>query len=124
MLYNDIIDYNQSGIQYNGTVVLIIEGISNPVILNDIKVNFGGKEDYSVATAIGVVSIDLAPSGVITIQALQKEGAALIQASEITIHSGTLITIEISEKEGAGIIQTTETSINSSTLVSVQNQSE
>jgi hypothetical protein len=94
MLYNDIIDYNQSGIQYNGTIVLIIEGISNPVILNDIKVNFGGKEDYSVASSIGVISVDLAPTGVITIQALEKEGAALIQASEITIHSGTLISIQ------------------------------
>ena len=94
MLYNDLIDYNQSGIQYNGTVVLIIEGILNPIILNDIKVNFGGKQDYSVASSIGVISVDLAPTGVITIQALEKEGAALIQASEITIHSGTLISIQ------------------------------
>ena len=124
MLYNDLIDYSQSGIQYNGTIVLIIEGMSNPVILNDIKINFGGSQDYSGATAIGVVSIDVAPSGVITIQALQKEGAALIQASEITIHSGTLITIEIPGQEGAGIIQTSETNINSGTLVSVDNQSE
>jgi hypothetical protein len=124
MFYNDLIDYNQSGIQYNGTIVLIIEGISNPVILNDIKVNFGGKEDYSVASSIGVISIDLAPTGVITIQALAKEGAALVQASEITIHSGSLITIEIPEREGAGIIQASETNINSGTLVSVQNQSE
>jgi hypothetical protein len=106
MLYNDLIDYNQSGIQYNGTIVLIIEGVSNPVILNDIKVNFGGKEDYSVASSIGVISIDLAPTGVITIQALGKEGAALIQASEITIHSGTIITIETLGNESAGIIQT------------------
>jgi hypothetical protein len=124
MFYNDLIDYNQSGIQYNGTIVLIIEGISNPVILNDIKVNFGGKEDYSVASSIGVISIDLAPTGVITIQALAKEGAALVQASEITIHSGSLITIEIPEREGAGIIQASETNINSSTLISVQGQSE
>ena len=94
MLYNDIIDYNQSGIQYDGTVILIIEGISNPVILNNIKVNFGGKEDYSVATAIGVISIDLDPTGIITIETLGREGAALIQASEITIHSGTLVSVQ------------------------------
>ena len=94
MLYNDLIDYSQSGIQYDGTIILIIEGISNPVTLNDIKVNFGGKKDYSLATAIGVLSIDLAPTGVITIQALEKEGAALIQASEITIHSGTLVSVQ------------------------------
>ena len=94
MFYNDIIDYNQSGIQYNGTIVLIIEGISNPVILNNVKVNFGGEEDYSVATAIGVISIDLEPTGIITIETLGKEGAALIQAKEITIHSGTLVSVQ------------------------------
>ena len=94
MLYNDTIDYNQSGILYDGTIVLIIEGISNPVILNNIKVNFGGKEDYSVATAIGVISIDLEPTGIITIETLGKEGAALIQAKEITIHSGTLVSVQ------------------------------
>lgn len=94
MLYNDFIDYNQSNVEYNGTVILIIEGISNPVILNDIKINFGGKEDYSVATAIGVISIDLDPTGVITIETLGREGAALIQASEITIHSGTLVSVQ------------------------------
>ena len=42
MLYNDTINYNQSGIDYNGTIILIIDGISNPVILNNIKINFGG----------------------------------------------------------------------------------
>jgi hypothetical protein len=94
MFYNDVIDYNQSGIQYNGTIVLIIEGISNPVILNNVKVNFGGEEDYSVATAIGVISIDLEPTGIITIETLGKEGAALIQAKEITIHSGTLVSVQ------------------------------
>lgn len=98
MLYNDIINYDQSNVQYSGTVILIIEGISNPVILNDIKINFGGKEDYSVATTIGVISIDLDPTGVITIETLEREGAALIQAREITIHSGTLVSVEYQSK--------------------------
>jgi hypothetical protein len=94
MLYNDTINYNQSGIDYNGTIILIIEGILNPVILNNIKINFGANEDYSVATAIGVISIDLDPTGIITIETLGREGAALIQAKEITIHSGTLVSVE------------------------------
>lgn len=94
MLYNDVIDYNQSGILYDGTIILVIDGISNPVILNNIKLNFGGNEDYSVGTTIGVISIDLDPTGVITIETLGKEGAALIQAKEITIHSGTLVSVQ------------------------------
>jgi len=124
MLYNDLIDYSQSGIQYSGTIVLIIEGISNPVILNDIRVNFGGRQDYSVATAIGVVSIDVAPSGVITIQALQREGAALIEAKEITIHSGTFVTVETLARKGTALIQAEEMMIHSGSLVSVEHQGE
>lgn len=94
MRYNDLIAYNQPGVAYDGTVILKIEGILNPIILNNIMINFGGNQDYSVATTIGVISLDVDPTGVITIEALAKEGAALIQAKEITIHSGTLISVQ------------------------------
>jgi hypothetical protein len=94
MIYNDLIAYNQAAVQYDGTVILKIQGISNPIILNNIKVNFSGTEDYSVGTTIGVISIDVDPTGVITIEALAKEGAALVQASEITVHSGTLVSVQ------------------------------
>jgi len=36
MRYNDLISYNQAGISYTGTVVIKIQGIQNPVILNNI----------------------------------------------------------------------------------------
>ena len=94
MLYNDLITYDQTAVQYDGTVILKIEGILNPIILNNIKINFTANEDFSVGTTIGVISIDVDPTGIITIEALNKEGAALVQASEITIHSGTLVSVQ------------------------------
>lgn len=93
MRYNDLIGYNQAAVQYDGTVILKIEGLSNPIILNNIKINFSGKEDYSTGTTIGVISVDISPSGIITIETSAREGAALIQANEITIHSDTLVSI-------------------------------
>ena len=94
MRYNDLIGYNQAAVQYDGTVILKIQGLSNPIILNNIKINFSGAEDYSVGTTIGVISVDVDPTGVITIEALNRDGAALIQASGITVHSETLVSVQ------------------------------
>lgn len=93
MLYNQDITYNQSGFSYVGIVVIKIKGISNPIILNDIKVFFSNNQDYSTATTIAVLSVDIAPSGYITIEALQSEGSALIQAETITVYSNTTVGI-------------------------------
>jgi len=93
VLYNQDITYNQSGFSYVGMVVIKIKGISNPIILNDIKVYFSDIQDYSTATTIAVLSVDIAPSGYITIEALQNEGSALIQAETITVYSNTTVGI-------------------------------
>lgn len=94
MRYNDLIAYDQAGVQYNGTVILKIQGISNPIILNNIRINYSAEQDYSVGTTIGVISIDVDPTGIITIEALNKDSAALVQANEITIHTGTLVSVQ------------------------------
>lgn len=94
MLYNDVISYDQAGVSYSGTIILLIQGILNPIILNDIKINFSVNPDYSVGSTIGVISIDINPVGVITIETLADQGSALIEAKEITIHSGTLVSIQ------------------------------
>jgi hypothetical protein len=91
MIYNDLVAYDQPAVQYDGTVIVKIQGILNPIILNNIKINFSGNEDYSTGTTIGVISVDVSPVGIITIETNAREGAALIQATEITIYSDTLI---------------------------------
>jgi len=94
MLYNDLIQYNQDGISYIGDVVLKIQGISNPIILNNITINFSSSQYYSSATTIAVISIDLAPSGIITIEALPDQGAAILEATKINVLSDTSVSLE------------------------------
>jgi len=94
MLYNDLINYNQNNVSYTGTVVLNIQGISNPIILNNIIINFSADQNYSSTTTIAVMSIDIAPSGVITIEALPGQAAALLQATKINVLSNTSVSVE------------------------------
>ena len=94
MTYNEIITYNQEGFTYIGTVVLKIQGISNPIVLNNINIVYIDNIDYSTTTTIGVISVDVGPTGVITISATNEQASALIQMSGLTIHSGTLISVE------------------------------
>lgn len=93
MLYNEAVTYEEPGFDYIGIVVLKIQGILDPIILNDIKVIFAGKQDYSTATTIAVLSVDVAPTGYITIEALDDSGAALIEAQTITVYSNTVVGI-------------------------------
>ncbi len=94
MIYDDFINYNQDGVSYIGDVILKIQGISNPIILNNIKINFSGDQNYSSTTTIAVMSIDIAPSGIITIEALPSQGEAIVQATKINVLSNTSISVE------------------------------
>jgi len=104
MKYNDLITYNEPSSSYIGTIILNIKGIANPVILNNINIFFGGSQDFSVSTTIAVLTIDVNPSGIITIETLQSEAAAIMQAESITIHSGTLISIGSSNDQGNSVV--------------------
>lgn len=74
MFYNDIITYNHNNISYNGVLYLNIIGLSNPIILNNIKVIFTtGEIDFSNATTIGIVTYDISPSGIVTISGAQNQ---------------------------------------------------
>lgn len=80
MLYNENITYNQSGFNYVGTIIINVEGLSTPIIINNVNVAISTSEDYSNATTIAVISYDIYPEGVITIQATQSQADALVEA--------------------------------------------
>lgn len=94
MLYNDLVGYSQDGVSYIGDVVLKIQGISNSITLNNIRINFSADQNYSSTTTIAVISIDIAPSGVITIEALPSQAGAILQATKINVLSNTSVSVE------------------------------
>jgi len=93
MLYNDTIIYNQPGISYIGSLVIKIASISLPIVLNNINIVFAGAADYSNATTIAVLSIDIAPGGLITIETVEENLGALSSIETLTIYEGSIIGI-------------------------------
>ena len=83
MKYNDLITYNHNNITYNGTIHINVPGLSNPIILNNITVVVATEPDYSNATTMGLVTFDLAPSGIMTIEATDEQAYAISESSTI-----------------------------------------
>jgi hypothetical protein len=90
MLYNDSISYNQSGLNYYGSLIINIQGISNPIIIGNVNVIQISAEDYSNATTIAVMSIDFTSSGIMTIQVDSGQEAAVYQAVQAAQKSGEI----------------------------------
>jgi len=122
MRYNALRSYNQAGISYTGTVVIKIQGIQNPVILNNISVILA--KQYlasSTLTTIGIVSVKTALDGVVTMEVLNPTDATLTTIGVISVQVGLngLVTIETLNDTAAALIGAQSITIHSDTLVSV-----
>ena len=93
MLYNDTIEYNQPNYSYLGTLIIYAPSLSSPIILNNIAILIGGQEDYSNYTTIAVVSMEINPSGYVTIEVLDEDVSALISVESIGINNNSEISI-------------------------------
>lgn len=93
MLYNDVISYNQPNYSYLGTLIIYAPSLSSPIILNNIAILIGGQEDYSNYTTIAVVSMEINPSGYVTVEVLDEDVSALISVESIAINNNSEIAI-------------------------------
>lgn len=93
MLYNNTIAYNQPGTSYLGSLVVSVASMPLPIIIHNINIVFGGAADYSNKTTIAVISIDIAPSGLITIETVKENLAALTSIQTLTLYEGGVIGI-------------------------------
>jgi len=98
MLYNDTITYSQPNYSYLGTLIIYAPSLSSPIVLNDINIHIGGgQEDYSNYTTIAIVSMDVSPSGLVTIEVLDQDLSALVSVQSIAILSDSEVYIEVSQ---------------------------
>jgi len=95
MLYNDTITYSQPNYSYLGTLVIYAPSLSSPIILNNITILIGGQEDYSNYTTIAVVSMEVSPSGYVTVEVLDEDVFALSSVQSISINNDSEISILI-----------------------------
>lgn len=93
MLYDQNIAYNQQNYSYTGTLVIYAPSLSSPIILNNIAILIGGQEDYSNYTTIAVVSMEVSPSGYVTVEVLDQDVSALVSVQSIAINDNSEIAI-------------------------------
>lgn len=93
MRYNEPIAYNASNVTYNGTVIVYASSLLSPLILNNITVFYANDEDYSNYTTIGVLSIDVDPTGIISVEVLDQDVSAISSAQVISIGASGEISI-------------------------------
>jgi hypothetical protein len=93
MRYNEPISYNSSNVTYNGTILIYASSLINPIVLNNITVFYANNEDYSNSTTIGVLSIDVNPEGIISIEVLDEDVSAIASAQVISITTNGEVSI-------------------------------
>jgi hypothetical protein len=87
MLYNANLTYSESGILYQGSLLISVSGISSPIFINNITIIIDPTDDYSNNTTIGVVSYRLKTTGIISFEATNSQAEAISSAEVITLNS-------------------------------------
>lgn len=87
MIYNANITYNESGLSYLGSLLILTPSIIEPILINNITILIDSLEDYSNNTSIGIVSYDLSPTGVMTFQTTDFQAEAITASEIITLNS-------------------------------------
>jgi hypothetical protein len=83
--------YNEPSISYAGTLIINVQGLPNPIILNGINVITSTRQDYSTASTIGVISIDYAPTGIITLEVGSSQSGQLLNSLGSIRTSGEIV---------------------------------
>lgn len=91
MQYNSSFLYNAPNVSYNGSLIIKAPGFSIPIILNNVTIILGGQEDFSNYTTLAVMSIDINPTGDITIEVLDEQAYGLVSIESIAIIDATTI---------------------------------
>jgi len=85
MKYGEAIAYNSPNVSYNGTLIIYADSLISPIVLNNITIFYASNEDYSNLTTIGVLSIDVSPQGVVSIEVLDNDVSAISSAQVISV---------------------------------------
>lgn len=93
MLYDQSLAYSEPNYSYTGTLIIYAPSLSSPIILNNIAILIGGQEDYSNYTTIAVVSMEVNPSGYVTVEVLDQDVSALVSVQSIAINDNSEIAI-------------------------------
>ena len=121
MLYNELISYNQTNVTYNGTLILNVLGLNSPVIVNNATVLFSTVEDTSNFTTMGIISYDVDPYGIMTLEVTQDQADAILEANFIVIE--TSAEVQMAQNQSGAVVEANFTVTETSAEVHVINTS-
>lgn len=121
MLYNELISYNQTNVTYNGTLILNVLGLNSPVIVNNATVLFSTVEDTSNFTTMGIISYDVDPYGIMTLEVTQDQADAILEANFIVIE--TSAEVQMAQDQSGAVVEANFTVTETSAEVHVINTS-
>ena len=119
MLYNDLISYNQPGINFIGDIKIIVPGVSSPILIGGVKVFFASEIDYSNSTTLGVVTVVYSSSGSISLGTGQQSSTALVSYVVSETDSTAQISIETDLDTATAISNASQININSYSEISI-----
>jgi len=93
MLYNDLVGYNQSGVSYEGTLTLSIPGFSAILVAPSIGIYIGDEPDNSNATFLGLATVSLIRSGLITLQTTQQQAQSIAESAIIYLNNAADVSV-------------------------------
>ena len=93
MLYNDIISYNEPNVIYDGTLIIKVPGILNPITVYPVIVIVDPVQDYSNFTTIAVTSVEISGTGIITIETSDQNAEALVGSTTVVVRPSGEISI-------------------------------
>lgn len=121
MLYNELISYNQTNVTYNGTLILNVLGLNSPIIVNNATVLFSTVEDTSNFTTMGIISYDVDPYGIMTLEVTQDQADAILEANFIVIE--TSAEVQMAQDQSGAVLEANFTVTETSAEVHVINTS-
>ena len=102
--YEAQLGYDHPSITYAGTLIINVQGLANPIILNNITVITLVEDDYSTASTIGVMSIDYVPIGNIGIVSTDYGPSGSIGIVSIDYGPSGIVTLEVGSSESGQLL--------------------
>ena len=83
LLYNQLLSYDAPSITYSGNIGISPDSVLNLIQIGNPIIAFGGINNQSSLTTIGVISYDYAPTGQITIEVTSSSRTAVLSLQQI-----------------------------------------
>lgn len=119
MLYDDLISYNQPGVNFVGSVTISVPGIALPIFVGNINIFFSEQIDYSNNSNLGLVTVSYGASGSVSVEKSYQTSNAVVSYSIAGSDPIAQISIETDYDTATAISNASQININSYSEISI-----